>query len=138
MDCDRLEVLHNQDPERIDSTASTALRSAKLTASAPSRPRLSWSMGRRVPSKLMAVTSTGARLLMCSYPMVPTLITHLPKTAGAVGIGSMRGEIRCWKGWKWTCEMGGKGYGLICSPCRRGSGENAGTTRAEAVTGRPV
>ena len=32
-----------------------------------------------------------------SYRMVRTSITRSPKTARAGGIGSMRGEIQCWK-----------------------------------------
>ena len=47
-----------------------------------------------------ARTSTGVPLETRSYSMAPTSTTRWSKTVGAGGIGSMRWQIRCWKGWR--------------------------------------
>ena len=88
----------------------------------PSTPPLTSLSEKKSRSRLTATTSTGAPLLMCSYPMARTSTTNSSNRAGAGGIGSMRQEIRCWKSWRRKHERDGKACGPIRSRCRRGSG----------------
>ena len=78
-------------------------------------------LGRMSRSRHTAKTSTGAPLLMCSRPTVPTSITRWSKTAGVGGIGNMRQGIRCLKGWRRKLEKPRKACGSIRHPSRRGS-----------------
>jgi hypothetical protein len=67
--------------------------------------------------------SRRSRLTLARVPgrMVPTSMTSWFKTAGPGGIGSMRREIRCWKGWRRRRERRRKACGPIRGRCRRGS-----------------
>ena len=90
-----------------------------------------WAMGRKSRSRHSTKTSTGGPLPTYFCSMAPTSITRWSKTAGGGGIGSMRRQIRCWKGWRTKREMRRKACGLIRSRCHRGSGGKSGGSVGE-------
>jgi len=121
IDGDTIEVLHHQHPERI-RLSGIDQRRARPMARRPSRRPLPSPSEKKSPFRPTASTSTNAPLETCSCSMARTSITRWSKMVGAGGIENMRQEIRRWKGWRRKHERRGKDYGLIRSPCRRGSG----------------
>ena len=66
MDGDRLEVLHNQDPERIRLNGIACPEKRQAYGQRPQQAASELIFAKEVTSRPMAMTSTGARLLMCS------------------------------------------------------------------------
>jgi len=107
--------------KKFSSPSLILLLKDKPTATMPSRLRQRWCLGKKSCSRPLVRTSMGAPMPKCVCWMEPTSIIRWSKMAGAGGIGNMRREIPCLKGWRREHGRRRMACGLIQHLFRLGS-----------------
>ena len=133
IDGDTIEVLHYTQPERVRLSGIDCPEKGQAFGNRAKQAVSALVFGRESSSRPTARTSTDAPLETSSCWMALTSTIRWSKTVGVGGIGSMRRQTRCWKGWRRKHEKPRKVCGLIQSRCRRGSGGSQEFLPAEAI-----
>ena len=93
IDGDTIEVLHNQQPERIRLSGIDSPEKGQAYGKRARQAASELVFGKKVTIQTHGKDKCGASLPICSCRMIPTSITRRSKMVSAGGIGSMRRGI---------------------------------------------